>query len=246
MWKRVNCLSDRPLSRAGNEIFLKAVIQAIPAYIMSFFQVPVANCESFRRSLADHWWGRENGKKKMHWRSWEWLTAGKDLGGLGFQDFVVFNQAMLARQCWRLLTEPNSLCARFLKGRYFPNCELLEAPKPHSSSCTWRSILFGMELLKEGIQWGIGNGQRTKLLSDNWIPGIRPFMLSPRIAIPVGATVSFLIDEDQGGWDVDRVRAAFEDVIAEKILQVPISKRGGEDFISWPSTKFGTYTVKSG
>jgi hypothetical protein len=80
-----------------------------------------------------------------------------------------------------------SLCSGF-KGRYFPNCELLEAPKLRLSSYTWRSILFGMELLKEGIQWGIGNGQRTKLLSDNWIPGIHPFMLSPRIAIPVGAT----------------------------------------------------------
>jgi hypothetical protein len=58
--------------------------------------------------------------------------------------------------------------------------------------------------------------------------------------------VSFLIDEDQVGWDADRVRAAFGDGIAEKILQMPISRQGGEDFVLWPSTKFGTYTVKSG
>jgi hypothetical protein len=208
------------LSRRGSEILLKAVIQAIPAYIMSCFQVPVSNCDSFRRLVADEWWGRKDGKKKMHWRSWEWLTAPKSLGGLGFCDFVVFNQAMLARQCWRLITDPSSLCARVLKGRYFPNCDVRDAPKPRSSY-TWRSILFGMELIKEGIQWGIGNGQKTKILSDKWIPGVQPYHLKPLVQIPDGATVSLLIDEGLGCWDEATVRAVFEEGIAEQIMQVP-------------------------
>jgi hypothetical protein len=91
---------DRPLSQKGKEIFIKAVIQSIPTYIMSCFQVPVANCEHMRRDIADEWWGREEDRKKMHWRSWEWLSAPKSIGGLGFHDLVLFHQAMLARQCW--------------------------------------------------------------------------------------------------------------------------------------------------
>jgi hypothetical protein len=94
IWQRMNGCSDRPLSRAGNEVFLKSIIQAIPTYVMSCFQLPVSTCDSMRRSIANRWWGFENGKKKIYWRSWEWLSTPKALGGLGFRDLEIFNQAI--------------------------------------------------------------------------------------------------------------------------------------------------------
>jgi hypothetical protein len=160
------------MSRAGKEVFLKAVIQAISTYVMSCFLLPRATCSSMRKSIADFWWGIEEGRRKMHWRSWVWLSTPKGLGGMGFRDLVLFNKAMLGRQCWRLLTEPDSLCARVLKGRYFPNCDFWDAPKPRSASYTWRSIMAGNELVQNGVRWGIGNGIHTRILTDNWIPAV--------------------------------------------------------------------------
>jgi hypothetical protein len=136
-----------------------------------------------RKVIANFWWGTENGKKKLHWRSWQWLTTPKALGGMGFRDIEIFNQAMLARQGWRLLTDPTSLCARVLKGRYFPNCSFWDAPRPRSSSYTWRTILFGRDLLKEGARWGVGNGDEIRIQTDNWITGVPPVLLRPLVPL---------------------------------------------------------------
>jgi hypothetical protein len=38
---------------------------------------------------------------------------------MGFKDIKLFNLAMLGKQGWRLLTNPDSLCAIVLKGKYF-------------------------------------------------------------------------------------------------------------------------------
>jgi hypothetical protein len=162
IWKHLNGAVDRPISRAGKETFLKAVIQAIPTYIMSCFQIPITNCDKMRSTIANQWWGMEDGKRKLHWRSWEWLSSPKSLGGMGFRHLILFSQAMLDRQGWRLLTDPNSLCARVLKGRYFPYTNFWHAPKPRSASYTWRSILFGRDLLLRGVQWAIGDGKSVK------------------------------------------------------------------------------------
>jgi hypothetical protein len=135
-WKFMNGWSGRPMSRSGKETLIKAVIQAIPTYIMSCFHIPVSTCDALRKAMVDFWWGFEEGRKKMHWRSWEWLSTPKSFGGMGFRDLNLFNQAMLGRQCWRLLTDPLSLCARVLKGRYFPDCNFFDAPLPRSASYT--------------------------------------------------------------------------------------------------------------
>lgn len=73
--------------------------------------------------------GGVNSKKenKMHWLSWERLTLPKRNGGLGFRDIHAFNMAMLAKKGWRLLQLPDSLCARVLRAKYFPDGDVLEA-----------------------------------------------------------------------------------------------------------------------
>jgi hypothetical protein len=96
-----------------------------------------------------------------------------------------------------------------------------------------------------GARWGIGDGKNTQMLTDWWIPGINPKFLKPLILVPENASVSLLIDEDMGAWNVDRVQAIFEEDVASQILQVPISKFGGTDFVSWPHTKSGQYSVRS-
>ena len=58
----------------------------------------------------------------------------KDRGGLGFRNLEVFNQSLLASQGWRILSKPDSLAAKVLKGCYFADVDFVDATAAPSSS----------------------------------------------------------------------------------------------------------------
>ena len=77
------------------------------------------------------------------WQHWELQTKPKVAGGMGFRDLRLFNLAMLGKLGWRLLQNPDSLCARVLKGRYYHDTDFLHANRKKHSSHTRRAILEG-------------------------------------------------------------------------------------------------------
>jgi ribonuclease HI len=70
-------------------------------------------------------------------------------------------------------------------------------------------------------------------------------MLRTLVPLTDGQTVDSLLDEETRSWNVTRVRSVFEESVAVQILQIPISRHRGDDFLSWPHSRFGLYTVRS-
>ena len=144
LWNKVQGWIDKTLSTAGKEVLVKSVAQAVPVFSTSCFKLPRGLCEHLNMLIRKFWWGSKGGHHKPHWVSWKAMTQPKGMGGLGFKDFELFNLAMLARQAWRLLQNPDSLAARVLKGIYFPNSSILQATLGGHPSQVWRAIMEGM------------------------------------------------------------------------------------------------------
>ncbi|XP_042944668.1 uncharacterized protein LOC122278556 [Carya illinoinensis] len=101
--------------KTRNEILIKSVLQAIPAYAMSVFKMPGKLLKESEAIIAKFWWNQKEVGKGIHWKSWSSMGTVKNQGGLGFRDFNSFNRTLLAKQLWRMIKEPLTLVSRVYK-----------------------------------------------------------------------------------------------------------------------------------
>lgn len=129
------------VSRAGREILIKKVAQALPTYAMSVFLIPMEIIKDFERSLTRYWWsGSSTSRSGIHWMDLRKMSKHKMTGSLGFQDFHDFNLALQGKQGWRFISRPKSLASKVHKARYFPNVSFLESKIGSNPRFIWRSL----------------------------------------------------------------------------------------------------------
>lgn len=146
---------------------------------MNLFKFTITFCHELDSLISQFWWGQNGSENRIHWVSNERLCRSKSDDWLGFRNFEKFKDALLAKQCWRLITEPNTLWPTILKARYFPNCSFLEAKRGRRASWLWSSLLVGRDILLRGAHWQIRNGREVRVWIECWLPSL------PLSSVPV-------------------------------------------------------------
>jgi hypothetical protein len=173
------------------------------------------------------------------------MTIRKNEGGMGFRDLHCFNQAMLAKQCWWLLSDPGSLCAQVLRAKYYPDGDLINAKLKKGSSFTWQSIMAGLKTFKRGCIWRPGNGSTINIWSDHWVPDSPTRMVTTPRGRCLLTRVEELINPTTGGWDEDLLRENFWSVDVYRILRILLPNYDQPHFIAWNTNKTCCFIVKS-
>jgi hypothetical protein len=117
----------------------------------------------------------------------------------------LFNQALLARQAWRLIQYPDTLCAQLLKAKYYPNGLFTDTVFTGNGSSTWHAIECELQLLKRGIIWRVGNGAEIRAWRDPWIPNESNHQPStPQGRCRYHWVADFLLYNNE--WDMERLQ----------------------------------------
>ena len=164
---------------------------------------------------------------------------------MGFRELQKFNDALLAKQVWRLLTNEDSLFHRFLKAKFFPTGSILEA-KDGNGSFAWKSILKGREIIHKGLLWRVDNGSLIQIYHDNWLPDPSfKNVLSPPNFFGSHEKVSGLIDSERRYWSQKVIDATLLPLEASIIKSIPLIFGDWVDVMTWPLNDDGVYSVRS-
>ncbi|CAL1413360.1 unnamed protein product [Linum trigynum] len=244
---RIRSWKSKAMSLAANETVIKSIGSASSIYTMSAFRLPSFTCRRLNGQLSRFWWADQDKDDGIHLLSWQEVCLSKFAGGLGFRDFERFNIALLAKQAWRVLMNPDSTLASLYRARYHPHTSFLEATPGPRPSWAWQGMLAGRDLLIRGLRWRIGDGTTVQVLADKWLPSNPPSipLLQPHINFcPV--LVSELICPFSRSWNVDLLTSLFLPESVSLILSIPLLLQASPDKLIWHHSPTGEYTVKTG
>ena len=226
VWKKLQGWKEKLLSQAIREVLIKSVIQAIPMYTMSCFKLPKGLIKELEVLIHKFWWAYNGENRKTHWVKWERLCEAKEVGGMGFKEIEKFNEALLAKQVWRMINNPDSLCHCVFKARFFPECSILEAQDSITESYAWKSIISVRNVIRKGMVWRIGTRDAVRIKEDKWLPGqANRAVISPLSQVAADSKVCVLIDQDRAMWKSKLVQQLFLPHEAEIIIGIPLSIR---------------------
>ncbi|CAA7021923.1 unnamed protein product [Microthlaspi erraticum] len=182
----------------------------------------------------------------MCWIAWDKLTRGKREGGLGLRNLQDFNDALLSKLSWRILSNPDCLLARILKGKYFPNTTFLESKLGEGGSHGWKGIIIGRDLLKEKLGKIIGNGKKTSVWDDPWLSTKEPKRpMGPAPRQFKDFKVADLFIPNTRRWNEELINVLLPSCKEEILCIIPGSYEV-EDRLAWLPQRNGEYTVKTG
>jgi len=238
---------ERNLSFARRRVLIRAVIQAIPTYVMSVFLIPQGICDKIEKAICRFWWGGNEDKRKIHWKNKDFLFRSKHQGRQGFRTMRSFNEALLAKQVWRLHKHPTSLLVLCLKPKYYRHTDILKARLGNIPSYVWSSIYNAQWVVKKGGCWRIGDGHNINIWDDNWLPKQNGFKVLSQIPTPTTVSnVKDLLDDQHIEWKHEILGTHFHWFEQEQMHQIPFIKETTTDSYMWMYTRDVHYTMKFG
>lgn len=134
-------------------------------------------------------------------------------------------------------TRDQGLWAQIYAEKYLKDCSILDTHVVSQQDCsaTWRSVLYGVKLLRKGMVWRVG----VNFWKDHWVAdSLLLHHAGVQSEIDLDCKVSNFFKE--GWWDVEKLRIVIDEDILQKITCFPVGFGGNiHDAQIWRPTSNG-------
>eukprot|EP00253_Pinus_taeda_P021359 PITA_21359 len=168
------------LNFAGRLVLTKAILQAIPHYLLSILPAPQGILHRIRTIQRTFLWKGNAEKNKWALVAWNKLCKSKSLGGLNLIDTQTANNICGAKLWWRWLKVPHLPWAKHWKEKYTPICsetDLIRLQEVPKGSPIRNLAKRNRNIIQDHSFWEIRNGNTALFWEDAW-------QQLPRLATP--------------------------------------------------------------
>jgi hypothetical protein len=117
---------------------------------------------------------------------------------------------MLGKQGWELLTNHDTILSRVFKAKYYPKEGFLEVKLGHNPSYVWHSIHASQVVVKHGLQWRLGKGDKINVRRQPWLREIDHSLIrTSMIHGKENIKMSDLINHETGSWHRELIHQIF-------------------------------------
>ncbi|KAF7841604.1 putative RNA-directed DNA polymerase [Senna tora] len=226
---------SRLLSQSERLTLIQSVLQSSPIYQLSVMHMPNKYADKIDALSTNFYWGHNSNKAPIHLASRKKIFRSKDKGGLGLRQTCLFNKALMAKQVWRIVSQPSSIYSKWACAKYF-KCNLETPPKKTTQpSAIWKCIDKSGKLIFDHLWWNVEYGAQIPLGSKFWWP--LQATLPPHSQQD---TVANLVDTNTRAWNQQLVNQLFALHIARDILQIPLSVCDFDDRDMLPSIQWSS------
>ncbi|KAL9663301.1 hypothetical protein QQ045_028141 [Rhodiola kirilowii] len=162
---RLNCWSNRLLSRAGRRLLIISVLQAIVFYWAQICILPKKVLKAINSICANFLWSGKSTRKGCHLLDWNSVCSEKKEGGLGIKNLDIMNDAMVMNQLWELNKNNLNVWSEWIKAYWTKGTHWWENDSLIQSSWVLRRLAYCKKLsakcteVSDGRLVWIGEGE---------------------------------------------------------------------------------------
>lgn len=205
-------------------------------YWAAVVRIPKAIVKEINSLLKSFLWNHGKcgkGKAKV---AWSVVCCSKEEGGLGLKNLDQWNEVLLIKHIWKLVTNADSLWVKWVNRVKLKDKSFWEMNVTKQDCGTWKALLELRAKVRPFIWHTIGNGKKTLMWYDYWHTAgpLSNFISNKSIydaRISCNASIADMIEENSWCWPNEW----YHKFPILNQIQVPNLVAANSDTVKWRS-----------